>query len=100
MWQGIPSSPLDASGDKGDPPVSSRAIWAALIADRLRARSKKEGVYEFLFFNDKTLEKVAVCVDGRLPTEVGPESCGKKQILFAASSQGQCLYVSSLEMTR
>lgn len=31
------------------------------------------GVYEFNFFNDKTLEKISVCVDERLPTSKAAE---------------------------
>jgi hypothetical protein len=46
--------------------------------------SKGMGVYEFNFFNDKTLEKVQVCVDDRVPTK--PED--KKDLCFACSEDG------------
>ena len=87
--------------------------WGFVTASHCSERSKSAGVYEFNFFNDKTLEKIAVCVDNRVPTKIEPRvlptdspglpsivkpsgnsGSNKKEILFCASSQGQ---MSSLE---
>ncbi len=64
-----------------------------------RKRSKSKGVYEFNFYNDKTLQKSLVCVDDRLPTmslkadpAAAPGAAAPQctaQLCFASSQDGE-----------